>query len=505
MSNNEKSNKLIPGCFGDGNAQIYKDLVKIFSPILIFDDYERFFPVDIPSWLNSSSYYTIEGNQYFDEHAHFQFGPPVKPTDLIDRTNCFLTIGGYISESREIVVDYDSDNQPITKTINVPNPDIQKVYDIYSSGKIKAKLTIYATVCKLKDVPNFHFLKSYDCNKIFKLLGTDNLDECLLINYYFFFPAMDDGQIEKREGDWAGISILFKRTPNINALENDLPVLTCYYKKNGDNFASYPDGFCKWDSQRLRKIQDDKIKNKLTGALLETHPVVYISLNQHNCYYEPGKKKIPHKNPWKNSTPDKIENGAYNPETAAVTGESDLAAPAAVLIGTGVGCAAGGIAGPVGVFFGCIIGFFVSCGIACGAATGDQQDWAYEDIEDNVGSGGYNCVPDSAVTPVPPGSDNYPTTKGDSTPGNLLLKLNVVYVDLNDPDSKNWWGYKGLWGASDISEYTYFYWWEGNPQEKKREIKKWAHYGGCERPNLGPWFLWNLYFDQMGCGALNFR
>lgn len=460
MSTNKIEGKLISGCIPqDANLkQKYEQLAQIFAPVVYFDPKERFFPVDLPSTIAASALYRFDGKPYNEEPVE----PPIKnygsinPVDLsLAERNFFTTVVGWKPEIK------DTENAKI----EMPVPKIDEVYKKYSTGVIPAKLTTYSTVCIPKDVPNFQFLQQFPprYDEIMLYLS----EEGLLINYYLYFPAMDSPEV-KREGDWSGISILFGRRPEIDKLS--MPLLTCYFKKLGHFLWAGSDGFRMWDKVK-------RVKDQTTG--LDTHPIVYVSLGRHNCYYEPVNVTIPIDPPWKPG-PDsnKIEGGDYTPAPTGgtLTGGWDPMFPTWTYA----------------VFDGLML-LFEACGsLGCVEFDTSGLPGGSQDVNDSIKSGGYESDPESAQ-PAPPMDDSYPSKPPvPGVPQNL--KLNVVYVDVDDPATKANWGYKGSWGAAEVEDYTYWDYYKGRYEYY---TSHWGRFGGFERPNLGPWFLWNLYWDTV--------
>lgn len=466
MSNHLKDWKLIKGCYTPKDVKLknkYIQLAKIFAPSVYFDPAEIFFPVDLPSTVSASSLYKDDGKPY-----------PAKPTLIKSNINSsdfnktdnnyFTTILGWGHEVRLI-------GKP-PKKIELPIPKIQDIHKEYSTGKIPAKLTMYATICKPKEVPNYDFLEKYNPR-----IGLSALEEGLLLNYYFYFPAMVSPD-DKREGDWSGISILFETKSIVDnnnvtdkkflkaLLEDRKGVWTCYYRKMGDLIIGYDIGMRRWDQVR-------KVKDLVTG--LNTHPKVYISNGRHNCYYEPvttkisiTPKQLPH------SDAGKIEKGEYTPpESNTVTGSTDLAMP-----------------GWAYVLFPFML-FFEACGAVC-KFDGSGLKGGYQDVSDSVKPGGYEAGSESTQKGKPSSSDDYPS--GKPSPGKpVSLKLNLVYVDHYDKVMKETWKYKGFWGAAEVDEYNY--WLEDSNGKKVYHKSRWGEFKGFERPNLSSWFMWNLYWN----------
>jgi len=63
-----------------------------------------------------------------------------------------------------------------------------------------------------------------------------------------------------------------------------------------------------------------------------------------------------------------------------------------------------------------------------------------------------------------------------------------VYVDLRDQAASNAWAYPGSWGSQAVAHYI-------DTQNGSNAPENYERFGQDYRPNLAPWFLWNLYFD----------
>lgn len=460
MSNQDEE-KLLMGCTPQNvyEKQMYELLAQIFAPVVYFDPYERFFPVDLPSTVANSELYRFHGK--VTEQLVKNYGN-INTVDLaLAKRDSFMTVVGWISETKETT---DSKSE-------MPVPKIDEIYNKYSTGAIPAKLTTYATVCRLLDIPNYHFLEQFppQYDKI-------NLEEGLLINYYFYFPAMESPAV-KMEGDWSGISILFRKPPQMDKLiSGDMngngPLLTCYFKTIGE-YNEYMwaghDGFRMWNKVTTKKDQK-------TG--LNTHPVIYISQGLHNCYYEPMDITIPFECPWKLLPhPSKIERGnlSPSPSTGTTTGVNEYKIPVWLY-----------------ALFDGLMFLVEACG-SLGCVPFDPSGIPIDigqDINDSVKFGGYESDPESVQLNIPANDDNYPSKP--PVPGHPLnLKLNVVYVDLDDQATVGNWAYKGLWGAARVTSYTYL------KSDGTSYTSRWGRFGGFTRPNLGPWFLWNLYWDPV--------
>ncbi|HEX6872480.1 MAG TPA: hypothetical protein VF163_15390, partial [Micromonosporaceae bacterium] len=108
--------------------------------------------------------------------------------------------------------------------------------------------------------------------------------------------------------------------------------------------------------------------------------------------------------------------------------------------------------------------------------------------------GGTEAKPLPSGTAVQPGH----TTSFRAVSGGSLPQIAVVYVDTNQQDLRDYWSYRGSWGAAELEQYPFGY--EG--AEAKQVVVSSGQYGGAWRPNLAAWFLWNLCFDPVhGAGA----
>lgn len=463
--------KLLPGCDTPQDQNLkttFQNLAQIFAPVLVFDPGERFFPVDLPSAVAASALYRLEG-QDITNHQAVQvknFGA-VTAVDLDQaQDNFFTTVAGWDTQQVQI------DNLP---PVSMPLPKVEEIYQKYFSGAIPAKLTCYATVCFPRQTPNYHLLQA---NSPRSAEVRQALPEGLLLNYYFYFPVMETPEL-KHEGDWAGISLLFPRLPNLQQLNQDLPVLACYFKKisdfylSGTFFVAGKNGFLRWDKVPRRR-------DLATG--LDTHPLVYISRGRHNCYYRPSWQTIPPFPPW-NPTPDpgKIETGAYYPGPAG----------GGTLIGGGESTEEIFPTWALIVFPPAVI--LEICGHICEELPIEFDSSglppAIEDGEDTIKEGGYETAPEAASTPAPPAGDSFPPPHAAAGPSHY--RLNVEYVDLTDPRNRSLWGYPGFWGAAEA--YLLF----DTQNNQLHAYDPDARYGGLQRPNLGAWFLFNLYTDPV--------
>ncbi len=450
------------------DKDIYRRLVAMHAPILAFDPDERFFPVDLPSTRKASALYHITGDRTNANNKQLV----TKSIQDIDLANAdkdhFTTV---IPEERW-KTEINTISQPPFK---MPVPDIKAIHQRYKGtgiDRIDAKLTIYGSVCRANVVPNYKELleqRTLKDPKIFLALG-----EGLIINYYFFFPAMDTPEL-KREGDWSGISILLDRVPSPNDLSSAKPVLLCYFKKVRDLFTGYdylwsgPEGF--------RTPNKGVIMSSVDGEMVASHPLVYISKGRHNCYFENYQSEtttLPTGSPWIPAPdPEKVEDGAYSSkQEGGTSGESED--------------------------YSWMLGFlFLPLFLLACPARGRKSGRIYEDVEDVKRSGGHDIKPEKN----PSASTNYPPS---GQPGPTPYKLDVEYVDTDsDLAMKANWGFAGYWGVAEREAHPFKGFVEEEVGATTQEI--WGRFGGVRRPNLAAWFLWNLYFDTFyGAGATTY-
>ena len=444
---------------------IFRSLVAMYAPILVFDPDESFFPVDLPSTRNASALYEINGDRTNAKNKKL-VTKSIKDSDLANADkDHFITVIPEPLWKTEI----NTISQPPFK---MPVPDIQAIHQRYigiGSDRINAKLTIYGSVCRANKVPNYKGLLDQRTLKDAEV-QLALAEEGVIINYYFYFPAMDTVE-EKREGDWSGISILLDKIPVQKYLYSAKPVLICYFKKvrnrnrNGPNYLwSGPEGFRKPSGVQMYRFH---------GEPIESHPLVYISKGRHNCYFENTSDTTTLRtgSPWKQSPePEKVENGAYSSkkESNTVYGSSD------------------------GLW---VLGFLFPpfFGFACPAKGRKKYDM-FEDVEDVKRPGGHEIKPEknpSAVTNYPPSGK----------PGSKPYKFDVEYVDTESDVAMNAnWGFAGYWGVAKNDAYPF----KRIVGDEKGPIiqENWGVFGGMRRPNLAAWFLWNLYFDAFyGAGG----
>jgi hypothetical protein len=235
-----------------------------------------------------------------------------------------------------------------------------------------------------------------------------------------------------------------------------------------NSFIAGKNGFLKWD--KVLRWQD------LTTSL-DTHPLVYISLGSHNCYYRPSSWNEIYPPGWWPLDPDKIETGAYYPGPAG----------GGTLIGGGESTEEIFPTWALIVFPPTFI--LEICGHVCEElpVEFDRSGVPVSLGLDSIKVGGYETAPETTSTPVPPAGDSFPPPHTAASPSHY--RLNVEYVDLTDPGNRSLWGYPGFWGAARACFLS-------DTQNNQLHTSD-AKYGGLKRPNLGAWFLFNLYTDPV--------
>jgi hypothetical protein len=436
---------------------LYEQLVLAFAPVARFDPTERFFPVDLVSAVAKSAIYQVDADSRVPIEPPFRAYGQAVPADLtLAGADSFTTLVGWDMEQRD--TEYGSSDVPV--------PRLDAIYEQYSGGgdpTFDPRLTCYATLCRVtEDLPNYHFFEQF-LPSFMPISAALREQSGVLLNYYFYFPALESTPYS-REGDWSGISLFFERMPDLNQPDTHMPLLACYFRKMGDFLLTStpegPNGFRLWSNV-------EKLPDQVTGLM--THPIVYVSRGLHNCYFWPLEEPLPTpvESPWyPRPDPDEIESGGYSPGPAIahVVGGWKPSFPWYSYVFS------------LGIVF-----LFELCGArGCEFDKGGIPTSGYEQTDDSMGPGGYESDPASAQTGTTPGSDSYPS--GPPGGGPLNISLNVRYVDLEDEDTKNLWGYGGFWGAAKRETYEGFPYWMGS-------------YSGVKRPNLAPWFLWNLFWD----------
>ncbi len=461
------------GCITPATAEardVDRALVRLFSPHVLLTAGERFFPVDLQS--------TVQGSELWLCDTDVDAWPPtahrVRAVGTIDvladlptaKGNHFTTVGG-ICHIRPPTPEPGRGDTELA-------PCLDRISDVYSSGLIQAELTVYATVCTARDVPNRHLLRG---TRFADQEVGDALDEGVILCYYLYFPAMESKEIEA-EGDWAGIALLLPGRPtrleqltDPQRIREFEPVLAAYFRKTirhtppSPQFVAVGDGFRRW--QNVPRGVDPALN-------LPTHPIVYVSEGRHNCTFGPGTTQLPLDPPWDwGFEPDDIERGAFSPGPAVNT-----------LTGGGAEELPWWVIAICPELF-----FFNMCATGC--------DWpfqfdtsglppGYQDGENVTSDDGYQPHPADVGSPYPSGP---PAGRPLSQ---RQLDLRVQYVDQTDPEMAALWRYSGAWGAATLHHYP----WKAGVEE----ISYWGYYLGSRRPALAAWFLWNLFLDDtFGC------
>ncbi len=263
--------------------RIHRRLAQLFAPVVYFEPEERFFPVDLPTAIQSSSLWRMDPlAKPPTAQREKDFGAINAVQDLpAAGSDHFTTVVGTDVIQKEV-----EGQQPF----DMPAPLIDPIYNRYADGTVPAVLTVYATVCTARDVPNSSLLSKCSDKDV-----QHGMAEGLIINYYFYFPACEAPEF-KSEGDWSGISLLLREAPtqlaqlaSAEQLAGFLPVIACYYRKATKfapplpSFVAGDHGFRRW--QDVRRTAE-------AGVGADTHPVVYISRGRHNCTYEPATTNI---------------------------------------------------------------------------------------------------------------------------------------------------------------------------------------------------------------------
>ncbi len=455
----------------------YEKLARAFAPRLYFDPQERFFPVDLMSAVRNSSLWRLQATS-----------PDVEPSAVLVRdTGLIDPIMDLSSASKEYfmtVCGVEEKTEEIDGILHkFPVPLIDDIYELYSSGKISARLTIYASVCRANEAINSHLVNQPGCKGGDKELRAALAEGGLIINYYMYFPAYESPEFEA-EGDWSGISIIFPppvidESGGIDVRDpGNQPLFAVYYKKvipwiYSDNWkaafyftASYSE-FRRWESVTKERDADLGI---------DTHPVVYISLGRHNCYFEPTEQNISIMNGGLFSTED-IENGSLSPGPSdrTITGGSSWGE---VILDSAI------------ILPASLILFLVAL-----CATGCENPFEFDpvitppdyDAEDKVDEGGYH------VTQSDSGS-GYPSNPSSDIPEDRRnLDFELVYVDLENRELETLWTYEGAWGGAVVlNDYA----------SDGSLLRQWGYYKGFRRPILSAWFLWDLFRDwTYGCAG----
>ena len=466
------------------HKEVYKRLISIFAPIVRFDPQERFYPVDLQTNINSSSVWRVNHQPY----------PPT--TQLIWNEGTF-------DPAQDVAVTTEHDYTTVVGTKNftreedeqtfiLPTPLIDDVYQKYTDGSIDAELSIYATVCIANEDTNIHLLKydhqSKDGSVSEWLLRDSEVQEAfsngLIVNYYMFFPARESPEFES-EGDWSGISLLLKNSPqDISDLDTSeeikrfSPVLACYFSKTIDGAPPSPHFVAR--TQGLRRWQNVQRAPYSQTIDVKTHPVVYVSLGRHNCYFEGVTNRVELSPPWNfQYTPNGIESGEMTsgPADITVRGYTDW----------------GSIPWWAYAAFPPLF-IFVACASGCEYPVhfdGTIPPHGYEEGEDITRDGGYGGLASDTGSSYPP----IPASEDPTVSRHIYLRLR--YVDLDDATMAALWGYPGAWGAATL-HIAGSRWGDEDPSRKKL----WGYYQGVRRPSLSAWFVWNLFLDTtFGCGG----
>jgi hypothetical protein len=203
-----------------------------------------------------------------------------------------------------------------------------------------------------------------------------------------------------------------------------------------------------------------------------SHPGLFVSKGRHNCYDQAVDTTVSVPTLWwPNPEPQTVENGEYQPGPTNTVGHD-----------SGAGLAIG-LAVPI---VGPLVYFLVAL---CSGDLGFDTSGL-----------------DQPLPPTPPGRDAHDTARSDGHTGHsagtgtglptgypqpggpLEIGLNTVYVDLRDQAASDAWAYPGSWGSQAVAHYT-------DTQNGSDTPENYERFGQDYRPNLAPWFLWNLYFD----------
>ncbi len=464
------ASRLDPGCIANQAdiQDVYLRLANLFSPRLFFDPQERFFPVDLTSAVDTSSLWMRNPDSPYNAQTStlLKTQGEINPeTDMANASpDYYTTIPGTGTKMLEVG----------GESFEVPVPLIEKVHQVYASGQVNARLTIYCSICRANEAINRHLIIQPQCRAGDREIWSTIAEGGLLLNYYFYFPAYDSPEI-KSEGDWSGITLLLKH-PRLDSNGNimnpeGLPILTCYYRKSlsWPNFSQPPSlnllagrlEFRKWD-------QVEKQTDSVTG--LSTHPVVYVSLGRHNCYYEPTMTNIPIYTS-DLLTAEDIENGSLTPGPSdrTITGKENWSSDPILYI-----------IPPVWLI--------ALCAKGCEPPISFDPEYTYaQDGEDQARQGGF------AGTTGLPGS-SYPKTQSENLPENERnLDFDLALVRFDDIKMLSMWSYAGAWGgAISILDYA----------SDGSILREYGFYQGTKRPIMSAWFLWNLFMDwQYGCAG----
>lgn len=480
------------GCDWSANdvRDVIRPLAEHYAPTLTFDPAERFFPVDLPSTAAASSLHRmrpeiIQGvEKYYPDHE--------KLSDLVESKVTPAVLQGRDRKYFTSACDWGRTLQEIQPSYYMPSPcsadDIAAKY-AGPNATIDATLTMYATVCRSRQVPNYHELLERGTNQLLpdrQLVRDPEVNAALnenglLINYYFYFPAGHTSWLH-REGDWAGLSILVDQKPPANQPERAKPVLLCYYKKVRNIFTHW-EYFVPGASGFV--APGDVVWLPGPTPNVASSPWVLISLGRHNCYPSRGAAGTVQSWTNSNSTPwsgdpesEKIEKGGYKtPTDTSVVGtsgwdEDDTWALLGLL--------------------------FPPLWLNLCPARGKPRRAVQKNETDVNKPGGPDAGPVTGGAAPQPG---YSTKYRQVTQG-AFPKIQVVYVDTNDQATRDYWSYHGSWGTAELEQYPFYY--EGS--ENEEHVIKSGRYGGAWRPNLAAWFIWNLFFDRVhGAGDVYYH
>lgn len=432
-----------------GRKDQYVTLAQMFAPVVCFHTQERFFPVDLPSTFAKSRLYRFRDRTHAKEYDPISDHPTL--LDMAGGEPSYFTT---VDRWREIpnVLKKPPFLMPVPW-----DPDLDSIYQKYAGGAIDAKLTTYVTACRPREVPNYQDLLARGTLRNGAVWAA--ILEGLLLNYYFFFPALKSPEL-RREGDWAGLSVLLH---NDNP-ETAKPVLYCFHKKfrdPGTGLEAYGPG-----DEGFRTPKQVVLTGGATEAVWRRCRV-YVSLGRHNCYSTvPLTQKAHFKSgiPW-GANPQKVESGAYRPAPdKSITGDTDWSWTAGFL-------------------------FPLLFLLACPHAGGKKSKYTgYQEGDDEFQS--WSPAVANPVADDPTMSSTYPSPDWGYTQRHLQVK----YVDTHDQELATFWNYPGYWGAAEQDDYTGMVT-KGGDEAAEVTQETWGRFGGARRPNLSAWFLWNLYWD----------
>ncbi len=455
----------------ESQQQLYRELVKIFSPRLFFDPQERFFPVDLLSTFKSSSLWLVDPSAPFESQKSTMLKAAGEIDLIADLSNAseynYLTVAG----TGEAECKFQD------SSFNVPVPRIDKVYELYSQGIIPSELTIYASVCQASQAINSKLIIQPNCEAGDQEVFNAIAEHGLLLNYYFYFPAYESPEIQT-EGDWSGITLLLKK-PKVDSSGNivrpeDLPILACYYQKSTPwPWAHKWDPSIKFWAENKVFRRWDQITKDIDGETgLATHPFVYVSLGRHNCYFEPTTTSVGITD-YSPFTTDSIENGQLSPGPSdrTITGSQDwYSTPMAVMYAL------------------CPVIYLIAiCANGCEPPIQfDPEISLNESGEDQVKEGGY-------VGGASPAGSIYPKKTAENQPvSHRSFDLKLVYVGQDGSETAHLWTYAGAWGGASVFMDLL----------PDGTVRNYGFYRGVRRPILSAWFLWDLFTNwQYGCAG----